>query len=205
MVSGIRKKGQYWLVFSQIWTFIIAQPYIQLILHTGRLSTLQQSMTESAFTLLSTHQNVPSAVLRNTLLQLKGLPKYHLTPESLTRPLFTRRDQILQYPTTRLHIAGQRAVLVMSGGVATGAGISWAGWLGWLLGSGEGLLGFVGMDAGTAVGVGILSAVASIRWAVGKWEKSKKRWWQDWSRVGEGLDRDLKVCLLMSPFLSNNN
>ena len=154
-------------------------------------------MTESAFSLLSTHQNVPSAVLRNTLFQLKGLPKYGLTPESLTQPLFTRRDQILQYPTMRLHIAGQRAVLVMSGGVATGAGISWAGWLG--------LLEFVGMDAGTAVGVGILSAVASIRWAVGKWEKSKKRWWQDWSRVGEGLDRDLKVCRLMPPILSNND
>ena len=86
---------------------------------------------------------------------------------------------------------------MMSGGIATGVGISWAGWLGWLLGSGEGL---VGMNAGTAVGVGMLSAVASIRWAVGKWETSKKRWWQDWSRVGEGLDRDLKVCLLMSLF-----
>ena len=179
--------------------FITVQPYIQLILQTGRLSTLQQSMTESAFTLLSTHQNVPSAVLRNTLLQLKGLPKYSLTPENLTQPLFTRRNQILKYPTMRLHIAGQRAALVMSGGIATGVSISWAGWLGWLLGSSEGLLGFVGMDAGTAVGVGILSAVASIRWAAGKWEKSKKRWWQDWSRVGEGLDRDLKVCHLMSP------
>jgi len=159
-------------------------------------------MTESAFTLLSTHQNMPSAVLRNTLLQLKGLPNYPLTPESLSQPLFRRRDQILQYPTMRLHVEGQRAVLVMSGGVATGVGISWAGWLGWLLGSGEGLLGFVGMDAGTAVGVGMLSAVASIRWAVGKWETSKKRWWQDWWRVGEGLDRDLKVC---PPFLSSNN
>ena len=181
-------------LFSQISLFITAQRYIQLILHTGRLSTLQQSMTDSAFTLLSTHQNVPSAVLRNNLLQLTGLPKYPLTPESLTQPLSRRRDQILQYPTMRLHIAGQRAVLMMSGGVATGVGISWAGWLGWLLGNGEGLLGFVGMDAGTAVGVGMLSAVAGIRWAVGKWEKSKKRWWQDWSRVGEGLDRDLKVC-----------
>ncbi|KAF8813850.1 hypothetical protein BYT27DRAFT_7250731 [Phlegmacium glaucopus] len=173
----------------------------KLILHTGRLSTLQQSLTESAFLLFSTHQNVPSAVLRNTLLQLKGRPKFPLTPESLTQPLFTRRDQILEYPTMRLHIAGQRVVFVMSGGVATGVGISWAGWLGWLLGSGEGLLGFVGMDAGTAIGVGMLSAVASIRWAVGKWEKSKKRWWQDWSRVGEGLDRDLRVRRSMSPFV----
>ena len=89
-------------------------------------------MTESAFTLLSTHKNVPSAVLHDTLLQLKGLSKYHLTPESMTQPLFTRRQQILQYPTMRLHIAGQRAVLVMSGGVATGTCISWAGWLGYL-------------------------------------------------------------------------
>lgn len=143
-------------------------------------------------------------MLRNTLLQLKGLPKFPLTPESLTRPLFTRRDQILQYPTVRLHVAGQRAVFVTSGGIAAGVGISWAGWLGWLLGSGEGLLGFVGMDVGTAVGVGVLSAVASIRWAVGKWEKSKKQWWQDWSRVGAGLDRDLKVCNLMSSLWSIN-
>ena len=67
------------------------------------------------------------------------------------------------------------------------------------------MLGFVGIDAGTAVGIGILSAVASIRWAGGKWEKSKKRWWQNWSRVSEGLDRDLKVCHLMSPFLSNSD
>lgn len=161
---------------------------------------LQQNITESAFVLLSSHQNVPAAVLRNTLLQLKGLPRFPLTPESLTQPLFTRRDQILQYPTMRLHVAGQKVVLIMSGGVASGVGIGWAGWLGWLLGSGEGLLGFVGMDAGTAIGVGMLSGVASIRWAVGKWEKSKKRWWQDWSRVGEGLDRDLKVCHSTSRF-----
>ncbi|TFK23943.1 hypothetical protein FA15DRAFT_670029 [Coprinopsis marcescibilis] len=41
--------------------------------------------------------------------------------------------------------------------------------------------------------VGALSAVASIRWAVGQWEKGKKKWWEDWHRVGEGLDRDLRV------------
>lgn len=93
----------------------------------------------------------------------------------------------------RLHVTGQRAVLGMTGGMVGGAGIGWAGWLGWLLGSGEGLLGFIGMDAGTAMGVGMLSVVASIRWAVGRWEKSKLRWWQDWARVGEGLERDLKV------------
>lgn len=93
----------------------------------------------------------------------------------------------------RLHVTGQRAVLGMTGGVGSGVAISWAGWLGWLLGSGEGLLGFLGMDAGTAVGVGMLTALLSIRWGVGRWEKGKKRWWQDWVRVTDGLDRDLKV------------
>ena len=143
--------------------------------------------------LLSTHPALSTEVLRNTLLQVQRTPDYSLTPETLTQPIHTRRNQILEFPTTQLHVTGQRAVLGMTGGIVTGVGISWAGWLGWLLGSGEGLLGFMGMEAGTAVGVGILSAVASIRWTVGKWEKSKRRWWQDWKRVAEGMDRDLKV------------
>ncbi|KAF8973067.1 hypothetical protein BDZ97DRAFT_1989233 [Flammula alnicola] len=166
----------------------------KLIMHTGRLSGLQDSMSQSAFTLLSAHPTISTAVLRNNLLQLKASPNYHLSPDSLTEPLFTRRNQIIEYPTTRLHVTGQRAVLGMTGGILSSVGISWAGWLGWLVGSGEGLLGFVGIDASTAIGVGMLGAVASIRWAIGRWEKSKKRWWQDWARVGEGLDRDLKVC-----------
>ncbi|CAA7261738.1 unnamed protein product [Cyclocybe aegerita] len=167
----------------------------KLILHTGRLATAQRDLSKSAFTLLSRHPTISSAVLRNSLLQLQSSPHYGLTSGSLTGPLYSRRDQIIEYPTTRLHVAGQRAVMGMTGSIVTGVGISWAGWLGWLLGSGEGLLGFMGMDAGTAVGVGMLSAVAGIRWGVGKWEKAKKRWWQDWERVGKGLDRDLKATL----------
>ena len=50
------------------------------------------------------------------------------------------------------------------------------------------------------VGTGMLSAVLGLRWAVGAWEKAKKRWWQDYDRVGQGLSRDLKV--RGHPFLS---
>lgn len=153
-------------------------------------------MTQSGFALLTDHPKISTALLRNSLLQVKASPNYRLTVDSLTQPLITRRNQIIEYPTMRLHLTGQRAVLGMTGGILSGIGIGWAGWLGWLLGSGEGLLGFVGMDTGTAVGVGMLSAVGSVRWAVGRWEKGKKRWWQDWARVAEGLDRDLKVCLM---------
>jgi hypothetical protein len=162
-------------------------------MQTGKLIVLQENLSQSGFTLLHTHPAISSAILQNTLLQLKASPHYQLTPDSLTKPLYSRRNQIIEFPTARLHVTGQRAVLGMYGGILSGVGVGWAGWLGWLLGSGEGLLGLFGMDAGTAMGVGILGAVASVRWAVGQWEKSKKRWWQDWARAAEGLDRDLKV------------
>jgi hypothetical protein len=76
----------------------------------------------------------------------------------------------------------------MSGCIAGGVGFSWAGWAG-LLGAG-----LTGVDTGTYMGVGMLSALLGVRWAVGKWEKEKSAWWGDWKRIGDGLDRDLKVC-----------
>ncbi|KAF9567966.1 hypothetical protein CPC08DRAFT_483149 [Agrocybe pediades] len=168
----------------------------KLILQTGRLAAMQNDVDKSALHLLSSHPLVSTALLHNTLLQSKASPRHQLKPESLTQPLLSRRNQIINYPTARLHINGQKVVLGTAGGVLTGVGIGWAGWLGWLVGNTEGLLGFLGMEAGTAIGIGMLSAVATIRWAIAKWEKSKLRWWQDWTRIGEGLDRDLKVCSL---------
>ena len=72
-----------------------------------------------------------------------------------------------------------------------GLGIAWAGWaehlgiLGDLVGS--------GMQVESAIGAGMLVSVAGIRWMVARWEKAKKKWWRDWDRVGQGLERDLKV------------
>jgi hypothetical protein len=94
----------------------------------------------------------------------------------------------VNYPTTRLHLAAQNAVLGMLGGVVGGAGIS-----AYLLGVGSGI-GIVSVsETGTAVGAFMLCTLLGIRWAVAKWEKAKKGWWADWSRVGEGLRRDLEV------------
>ncbi|KAG6813369.1 hypothetical protein H0H92_011635 [Tricholoma furcatifolium] len=168
----------------------------RLILQTGRLSMLQDEITKSMFDLLAAHPTPPfnSAILQNTLRQLMASP-FRVTPHNLTHPIDTRRRQIIEHPTTRLHVAAQRATLGMSGGLATGAGLGWAGWVGWLSGTGEGLLGTLGLDAGTAMGLGLLTAAASVRWAVGKWERAKRRWWEDWDRVGDGLARDLKATL----------
>jgi hypothetical protein len=73
----------------------------------------------------------------------------------------------------------------MLGGLVLGAGIA-----AYLLGLGSGV---AVTSAGTAVGISTLCMLLGIRWAVGKWERAKKRWWEDWSRVGEGLGRDLEV------------
>lgn len=51
----------------------------------------------------------------------------------------------------------------------------------------------LGMDPMTGVGVGLLGVAGSLRWAVGRWEKEKRKWWRDWDRIGKGLERDLKV------------
>jgi len=157
-------------------------------------------MSERTFALLSKHPITTTAVLQNELLQLEASPSFHLTPESLTKPIHSRRKQIIKYPTNRLHIAGQRVALRTFGGTVTGVGIGWAGWLGWLVNSGEGVYGLMGMNANTAMAVGLLVMVASIRLGIGSWEKAKKRWWQDWVRVSEGLERDLKVDSFFTPY-----
>lgn len=97
-----------------------------------------------------------------------------------------RRRQ-LTYPSSRLHAEAQRIVLGMGGSIFGGLTFAWAGWVGQL-----GLFEF-GMQPETTCGVGLLGAVAGIRWAAGRWERVKTKWWQDWNRVSEGLDRNLKV------------
>ncbi|KAG6860763.1 hypothetical protein C0995_007795 [Termitomyces sp. Mi166 len=169
----------------------------QLVLQTGRLSVLQDEITKSMFSLLAAHPHPPfnSAILQNSLDQLVASPSFRVAPHTLTHPIDMRRGQIIEHPTTRLHVTAQRTTLRMGGGIVAGAGLGWAGWFGWLAGTGEGLLGAVGLDSGSAMGLGLLIAVASVRWGVGKWERAKRRWWEDWDRVGNGLGRDLKATL----------
>ncbi|PIL35867.1 hypothetical protein GSI_01527 [Ganoderma sinense ZZ0214-1] len=167
----------------------------KLVFHAGRLASLQASFTQSANTLArSFPASAPyhSPVLLNSLARIASSPSYALTPAALTAPLHARQAQ-LGFPTSRLHASAQRAVLGMSGSVLGGLGVAWAGWATELQ-----LLGGmidVGMGPETAVGVGMLGAAIGVRWAVGRWERAKRRWWKDWDRVGDGLERDLKAAL----------
>jgi len=49
------------------------------------------------------------------------------------------------------------------------------------------------LDGSTALGLGCLSFVLGLRMFIGRWEKGQKRWWMDWNRAGEGLERDVTV------------
>lgn len=160
-----------------------------MILHTGRLSALQQeltSLTEDALAAHPQNSHYRSHVLSNELSQLKASPTYSLTPTSLTGPLQKRKTQLAAYPTTRLHVRAQQTVLGVYGSVIGGVGLSWTGWVG----LSEQLF---GLGTESSVGVGLLGAALGVRWGVARWEKAKKRWWEDWERVGDGLGRDLKV------------
>nr|VWO98303.1 Tryptophan synthase (EC [Ganoderma boninense] len=167
----------------------------KLVFHAGRLASLQTGFTRSADDLArSFPPSAPyhSPVLLNSLARIASSPSYALTPAALTAPLHARQAQ-LGYPTSRLHASAQRAVLGMSGSVLGGLGVAWAGWATELQ-----LLGGVidvGMGTETAVGAGMLGATLGVRWAVGRWDRAKRKWWKDWDRVGEGLERDLKAAL----------
>ncbi|GBE81139.1 hypothetical protein SCP_0308650 [Sparassis crispa] len=164
---------------------------MKLTFHAGRLAALQQSLTTSSMALLASLPSPSpfcSPVLQNTLSQLVSAPAYPLDAAAFTAPLHSRRHQ-LRFPTARLHSAAQQTVLGMVGSTFAGLGVAWAGWAGQL-----GLFD-MGMQMETAIAVGMLGAVAGVRWAAGRFEKAKKRWWQDWDRVGEGLARDLKTTL----------
>ena len=177
-------------------------------MHTGHLVASQEDFKMQTFSMLEKHKAKPpfnSALLQNTLQQKSMSPTYVLSPDTLVEPLHKRKTQLNAYPTTQLHLRGQRAAIGMGAGIVASASFGWAGWLGWLSGSGfsastEGTLLHVlssifniGIEPSTAIGLSVLGTLASIRWTVGKWERAKKLWWEDWIRVCQGLERDLKV------------
>jgi hypothetical protein len=132
-----------------------------------------------------------SALLANTLQQIISSPIYTSLPDpnTLTKPLTTRKEQIMNYPTVRLHIAAQRLAGTIGASCLTGAGLGTAGWLDlWPMLTSS-------LDSASWVGIGVLSTLIGMRWSISRWEKAKKAWWTDWTRVSEGLRRDLRVCL----------
>ncbi|KAG9085347.1 hypothetical protein FRC06_003652 [Ceratobasidium sp. 370] len=150
----------------------------QLAFHAGRLSSIRQQLYLKAVALAA-----PSPVLSNKLAQIDT--RTPVGPDALSAPLAQRTLQLLAPggPVEEIHRKAQGAVMT--------AAVS-------ILGSGAAATGlFLAGSAGvgTAVGLGLLGSVASVRWMQSMWARAEKRWWADWARVCAGLERDCEVTL----------
>lgn len=150
----------------------------KLAFHAGRLSSIRQQLHLKVVALAA-----PSPVLSNQLAQLEA--RTLVGPEALSLPLVQRTSQLLAPggPVEVVHRKAQGAVVTTALSIL-GSGVV-----------GTGLFVAGSVSAGTAVGVGLLGSVGSIRWMQSVWARAEKKWWADWARVCAGLERDCEVCL----------
>nr|GAT53218.1 predicted protein [Mycena chlorophos] len=168
----------------------------ELVFHSGRLEQLQRTFTHRAFDLISKSKTgtLHSSILENSMRQQVDAPTFHITPSSLTAPLAKRTARIIEAPTARLHVAGQRALFGMGGSIVTGMTISWTGYLGFFMNT-NGLMSSLALEPGTAVGTGMLMSVLGIHWAARRWNKALKSWMDDFVRIAGGIKQDVTVAL----------
>ncbi|KAJ7452344.1 hypothetical protein B0H11DRAFT_2245830 [Mycena galericulata] len=168
----------------------------QLTFHSGRLQRMQHDFTERAFALLvpSNTRALYSPVLHNALRQLTAAPAFPVGPSTLVDPLMARSTQIVEAPTARMHVVGQRALVGMGGASAAGMAISWTGWVGALMNA-DGVLGFPVLEPATAMATGVLISLLGVSWATWAWNRARKQWLEDVMRVSGGLKQDITEVL----------
>ncbi|KAI0320794.1 hypothetical protein OF83DRAFT_1169057 [Amylostereum chailletii] len=159
------------------------------------LSPLRRAQTHLSSTTLSRVASLPpslrSSVLLNTLQQITRSPTFPLSPTRMLSPLSQRMKRMDEGPTAKLGRAAQGLFLRVCGSLGAGAGVGGI-WVGW--GSGAALVtGGATAEVGTAVGVGMLVCLGGVRWAVGKWDRARKAWLADWTRMREGAARDVQT------------
>ena len=148
------------------------------------LATLPSTQSSQSSRALSRTAALPqtlrSPVLLNTLNQLTHAPSFTLESRTLLRPLEHRLlERLNMGPTTALSRAAQVLILRIGGSVGVGAL--------------SGALIFM-QQVGEVLGAGmLLGAAAGFRWAIGRWDKTRKLWRADWIRVKEAAERDVEV------------
>ncbi|KAF8578021.1 hypothetical protein K439DRAFT_511386 [Ramaria rubella] len=154
----------------------------KLEFQTGRLAFLRSTLTsETLKTIHLLPTSFQSAVLANQIHQISTRPP-EMGPNTMTYPILYRLQQ-LQQAILILHRRAQRNILALSVTTLGSVSSTYVVWLmDWVAPS-------------TAMGFGALGTMVGLRWFVGRWEKGKKRWWEDWRRVGSGLERDIKEML----------
>lgn len=152
-----------------------------LLLSTGQLVSLQHEIVQRTSQLLHSppHPTLHSPVLINSLPAVPPVPT-----STLLAPVAQRKLQLLSPtgPIASLHARAQRAVLTTYISAAVSIG---GGYYAWLAEIAE--------SAATATGVALVGSLVGLRWGVGKWAKGKRRFWQDWKRLEDGLEVDIQV------------
>lgn len=126
-----------------------------------------------------------SPVLENALRQLVHAPSFAVAPRVLLRPLESRIARLDAGTTSALARAAQILLLRVAGSVGVGAAVG---------------AGVLAQGVGEAAGAGLLAAAAGVRWAIGRWDKARKMWRADWTRVKEAAERDVEVISEPRPF-----
>ena len=119
-----------------------------------------------------------SRVLMNALEQRAHSPSFVIEPRALLVPLEKRIKRLSDGSTAALARAAQ--VLLLRVGGSIGAGV----------GAGAMMLHH---GLGEAVGAGLLVGAVGVRWAIGRWDKARRAWREDWGRVKEAAERDVQV------------
>ncbi|KZT42483.1 hypothetical protein SISSUDRAFT_1058570 [Sistotremastrum suecicum HHB10207 ss-3] len=150
-----------------------------LVFHAGRLSVLQTSIRSSTQKIISSLPDpIRTPILINDVAQTTTTA-HNVQPFSLASPIISRLAH-LNSPVARLHSTAQKLVL----STATSSLVSIAGaYLVWSV---------HWMQGETALAAGLFGIFIGLRRYVKKWDSAKKRWWESWTRVGEGLQRDLQ-------------
>jgi hypothetical protein len=169
----------------------------QIIFETGQLAQLQTQLNAESDDLVRQLAATPgtsktlgshpfsSPLLVNRLSTLSlAIPV--LTPFSLLEPIYRRRKQLSEVSVQRLHRTARASMLVTYGASASGALFSWLAQLDPL----------ALVSSETAIGLGILSLVASVAAGQRLWHIAQRRFWKDFDRVTKMLEGDLKVSAL---------
>lgn len=163
----------------------------QIIFETGQLSRLQSEIDKqaddalrrlSAVSTSSDPHPLSSPILRNHLSTLSlAIPSF--TPETLLAPLDRRRHQLVDVSVGYLQRAARNTALLTTG---LGLGGVFASW--WLY-----VPPVAFISAPTAVGLGLLSVVATVALGQRRWNKAQQMFWKEWSRSTGMLRGDLQV------------
>ncbi|KAG8902669.1 hypothetical protein FRB99_004285, partial [Tulasnella sp. 403] len=164
----------------------------RILFLTGKLASLQEKLSGLSIETINHPPNSPfhSPILHNTLAQhdrVQPLPPSLLSMSTpLLQPLTTRRKQLLDHLIPQLHARAQGVVSTLYLASFGSAGAAWATWItestSWMTGD-------------IAVGFAALGVAGAVRLSMSRLDKAKRRFWEGWGRVREGLSRDTEAAL----------